>query len=587
MLRSLSLNFAKYKLLFILIAVAVAIRFILLDRIPFGISNDELEYVLSAKTYAVSGVDITGVSFPSSIFKTQTEGSISIIPPLLLSTYFKILPLTPFTARLPYALVNILTAYLVYELVKTLFKDKSTALLGSFLFLINPWSFYLSRYAADVPFALLFYVAGITVLLKHGKVLLSLILFIAGFFSYHGAQPIFLPIVIITMFFKFNKQFAKFSLKSFTKNNFWVFLVLPIAFFVFYFVVDKSISGSATSNRSGEIFLLNDQYLGQFVDQDRKLSIESPINSVVTNKVTKALDIAAEKYLTAFSADVLFIHGDPRAAYRFEDYGLFYQFDFIFIFAGLIFCFINSRKVFWFLLSLILVAPLATTINRVETSVINRSFMLLPILIIMSSLGMSAVYKYCKDRAGIIVSSIATTCLIGFFAIGYLSFYFLRYPISHQETYLGSETIAVRYLELQSLDKPTVILTEKPRATYLRTIFYLNNQDAAYVKNIPASIQAQHYQIGNIYFEGKCQVQKKNVVYVIERKMNDCQVEGPQPEIILDQKDASSVFTIYNGNLCKEQPLNTWNRFHYINDFALSSLDRESFCNRWIASKAN
>ena len=46
--------------LFLIIVLALFLRLLWLDRIPTGISNDELDYVLTAKAIFFTGTDIAG-----------------------------------------------------------------------------------------------------------------------------------------------------------------------------------------------------------------------------------------------------------------------------------------------------------------------------------------------------------------------------------------------------------------------------------------------------------------------------------------------------------------------------------------------
>ena len=110
--------------LFLIGFLLITIRFFYLDRFPVGVSHDEVEYILSSKTYSLSGVDLSNTSFPKSIFQTKTDGIISFLPPILLAPYFGLISLNQFTARLPYVVINIVTAISIYFLVKKLFKNK-------------------------------------------------------------------------------------------------------------------------------------------------------------------------------------------------------------------------------------------------------------------------------------------------------------------------------------------------------------------------------------------------------------------------------------------------------------------------------
>ena len=124
-----------FLLFLFLIIVFCGLRFLWLDRFPIGISHDEIEYILSSKTYFLKGVDLSGASFPISIFKTKTEGIISFLVPILLSPYYGPVNINQFTSRLPYVLLSLATIYILFLLVKKLF-NKQIALISVIVFLL-------------------------------------------------------------------------------------------------------------------------------------------------------------------------------------------------------------------------------------------------------------------------------------------------------------------------------------------------------------------------------------------------------------------------------------------------------------------
>ncbi len=138
MLKRLSKVFQKNRLIFLvvlpLLILGVFTRFLWLDKIPVGYAHDEIEYILSSKSYALFGRDLSGYSFPLSLFRSETEGKISAIPPLLISPLYFLVGISHGTARIPYILVNILTATIFYFFVKKLLGNKKIALVSLIIF---------------------------------------------------------------------------------------------------------------------------------------------------------------------------------------------------------------------------------------------------------------------------------------------------------------------------------------------------------------------------------------------------------------------------------------------------------------------
>ena len=565
----------KHLLIFLLLST-IAIRFLWLDRFPVGVTNDELEYLLSAKSYALVGHDISGTKFPQALFGSGTEGSISIIPPVITSIYFKFLPLNQLTARVLYTFVGLFSALAFYFIALFFFQKRNLATLAVVLFLINPWSFYLSRFTTDVSFALLFYLAGTASVfwLSGRKLVFSFTFFVLGFLSYHGAKPLFLPLILIAIS-------ARYYFKSFPKRQLIIFGLVSAVFFFGYYLLSSQKVGSTYSSRVSEVFFLSDQILSERVNIERKISLENPLTSLFSNKLTAGMGIFTEKYLTAFSPEVLYLRGDTRAAYRFENHGLFYVIDLFFLVLGALFLFKQEKGVFLCLVSILLIAPLSTAINRVETSVIHRSFLMLPAMVLFSVYGVYQTYILGKKVLSGKIVIVGLSAIYIFSFINFLSFYFFRFPVTHQETYLLSEKILAKYL---SLEKDTfTVITEKPRATYLRLLFYLlPDQQENTLRNIKVDLSTTNYRLDNVSFTNICLFDKVTPL-AVQRNIANCFEKNSADFSILDQKDAGQIFKIIKSDVCKDKTKDTWRRQHLLSDYDLTNMSDDQFCLRWIA----
>ena len=238
MLKRLSKIFQKNRLIFLAVSLplflGVFTRFWWLDKIPVGYAHDEVEYILSSKSYALFGRDISGYSFPLSLFRSETDGNLGAVSAILPAPYYFLSGISHASTRIPYILLNILTAFTFYLFVKKLLGDNKIAIISLAVFLLNPWSFYFSRWSTDSVFALFFYLLGLTFFLDkdYTRRYLSLFFFILGFFSYHGAKPLFLPIILAVAFFTlFIKKDRK--SKPFIKKYLIAVLVFILLFFTF------------------------------------------------------------------------------------------------------------------------------------------------------------------------------------------------------------------------------------------------------------------------------------------------------------------------------------------------------------------
>jgi len=563
-------------LLFLMGLVLIFSRFLYLDRFPIGMSHDEIEYILSAKTYFLSGVDLSNTSFPKSIFQTKTEGIISFLPSILLSPVYGLIPLNQFTARLPYVVINLLTALVLYLLVKKLFEDKTLALISTMIFLANPWSFYLSRTASDTALALLFYLLGIFFILDNSrkKIFLSFLFFTFGFFAYHGAKPILIPLVATCFVYRFFWSKNKLKFKQIG-----IFFTGIILVFCFYFFGNLKFPESINQNRSQDIIFFNQNLIASIVDTERKAAIENPFKEIFINKVSVTLRIFTQKYLAVFSPDVLFISGDTRGTYHFGDHGLFFVVDFIFILVGLINLFKKYPSKTKFLLLLVLISPLTTAISVVETSVINRSFLLLPLLVIFSAYGILTSYQFISKKINPLVSFLFLALIIMVSFVNFIHFYFFRFPIVGQENYFFSHRIIGNYISRNNKQK-TVVIDSEPREVFLEAVFYSSQNQNLILKDF---INNQNYQLEKTTFTSVCPKNfDKDTVYIIKTNFLNCIHQKEGLKSINEERFGGPLYFIVNDSLCSSFPSQPWLRFHFIKDYLPEKLDDENFCHNWI-----
>lgn len=575
----MKLNKEKFLLkwvLFFIIFLVTIYRFVYLDRFPVGMSHDELEYILSAKTYFSSGVDLSNTPFPKSIFQTKTEGIISFLPAIFLAPYYGLVPLNQFTARLPYVIISLLTAITLYLITKKLFNNKCVALVTLLLYLINPWSFYLSRTASDTAFSLLFYLLGIFFVLGSSKkkLILSFIFFAFGFFSYHGAKPVLIPLVVICLIYRYFLSKNKLNFKQVG-----IFLGGIIVVFSFYFLGNFLFPGSINQSRSQDIIFLNQNLVSPIVDTDRKASLENPLKNIFINKATISLRIFTQKYLTTFSQDVLFMSGDARGTYRFGYHGLFFVVDFIFILVGLINLFKKYPTKTKFLLALVIISPLTTAISVVETSVINRSFLLLPLLVIFCAYGILTSYQFISKKTNSVVSFLFLALIVLVSFTNFIHFYFFQFPVIGQENYFFSQRIIANYVERNKSQK-MVVVDNEPRETFLEAVFYSPKTQNFVLKDF---VKNQNYQLNNSIFTSTCpKIFDKDTVYIIKATFLDCINQEEELKSINEEQFGGQLYYIVNDSLCMTYPSQPWLRFHLVKDYQVEKQNVGEFCTTWI-----
>src|SRR3989344_344152 len=115
-----SLSAKPYMIPILLFLIALTIRTILLDRIPTGIVNDNMIFVLNAKAFFYTGHDITGKWIPFSLSPLPDEPAQAELPYIYLAPVIGLLPSSLFAAHIFYAIVNSLFVVVLFLTVKKL-----------------------------------------------------------------------------------------------------------------------------------------------------------------------------------------------------------------------------------------------------------------------------------------------------------------------------------------------------------------------------------------------------------------------------------------------------------------------------------
>jgi len=195
----------KIDAIFFILIIAFLLRTIFINEVPLALSNDELTFIINAKSVALTGKDILGTWQPWSLQPIYNTYPMSELSFLIASPLLSLFKVTLFTAKLPYALFSTLLVGILYLITNKLFSKKEALIVG-IVAAISPWGIFFGRTAYDFPLAVFFYMLALTILLysKSWRILLSFIPLFLAFYSYIGTKIIFLPFVIIAAFFSWH-----------------------------------------------------------------------------------------------------------------------------------------------------------------------------------------------------------------------------------------------------------------------------------------------------------------------------------------------------------------------------------------------
>ncbi len=558
--------------------LAIFLRIYKLTSIPIGITHDEINYILNAKSLFYTGKNIPWTSSALfSIGEKNFDVVISEIPSILISPIVGPLPLNLFNARIIYALISSLNIIGFYVLAKNLFNSKKIGYLASILIAVNPWSIHFGRTAFEINFAFFFYTFALAFFFAKTKnhLKISFLFFLLGFMSYLGAKLMLLPIILVLVIYNSFNKISKIPNKQLI-----VFTGSLVLLFILY---SATISLQPVGSRKNELIFFDKGNIAEIVNQQRRDAFTSSINSLFINKslilITRIINVYIESYSTKF----LFLTGETRGAYSFWQHGPFYIIDFFLITLGIYYLGKQKNNVTIFIFGILLIAPLVSAIDLVEQSYVMRSFPLFWGLPLLTTLGICQLYKFLKSRKFL-------SLLFGFiyliFVLNFLHLYFYRYQIYASDGWFFSEKILAEYVRREKDNNLIYIYTTEPKIVFESYLFYTNSYNSKQnIKEINKQMETKNFSWEGVVFTNECnQDSKSNFTILIDKKMNCLQKKKADSQI-LSLSDAGFMYNIYNDNLCSHTNLSQYYLPKEQKDLFFEKLNNISFCQKWIAKQ--
>jgi len=554
-------------ILCLIILFSGIIRLFYLDRIPSGINDDELHFVLNAKSIFYGFSNIEGNTNPFQL------GEISSV---IFAPIIGILPTNLFTARLPYVLISCLSLVLIYLITFKITKKFNLAIISALVAAINPWSIYTSRTSFDAPIAIFFYLLTFYLLTfkKPKYIYLSIITAFLAFNSYIGTKVLLPPFIIISSYFlwKFNKK----------NGQHYLIVVLASLFITLNFIT--TLPNQSVGKRVNELITPSSPKIIDQVNLERQQSIQyKPINYLLTNKYTVYAKNFTQKYFYNFSTDILFLEGDHTATGSLWKMGYFYYIDAILILMGIIYLYIKNRIFLFLIGSFIFLSPIPEAIrsDTLPAYVFHSSFQY-PFLFILIAAGLLLFWQIFSNR--FIRFSLVVVYLISF--TNFVNIYFFKSPIYQPESFSFSKRVISNYLKLEnSKNKEIYVLTREPEVLFRSYLFFTNS----YQKN-------NFNLVKNIYSQSKDNISFNKIHFINHNKYlpnrEDYTLIFDTDNFVIDEKesklyisrlsDAGKIFSIFNGSTCQNFNLSTFPNNLTIKNIKLEKLDEKSFCERFI-----
>lgn len=549
----------------LIIFLSIFVRTILLTKVPTGVSNDELDLIINAKSFFLTG---------KTLIPPKAELSHIIISPFIGLT-----ALSLFNARFPFMMFNTALIIVLYLIIRD-FIGKKGALFVAAVAIFNPWNVLFGRSAYEPPISTFFFFLALYLLLKlkRWRILLAFIPLSLAFYTYIGSKLIFLPFIVICSYFAWyfvNK-----------KRYLLQYLILLLACLTIFVIFSLTFSKSQRSYRTSEI-MPNLIQLNSSTQGERAHSLKNPFDYIFINKATVLGRLYIDKYLGSFSTKVFFSNGDDQRNFSFWTHGYFYYLDFLFLFVGLGYMFMKKRKLWLLCLSLAMISPIPVAISTIQASYSFRTTLLPQILIIFVGLGLFYTFEITKERHKVIFILVIILYFIQ--VLNFANIYFIKNPVYNSEAFDFTSRITSRYIRLSSEISNIRVISPEKEILFEDYIFYTNALNKNTAQNIYESFKKDDLKYKNIKFT-KCPENLKipeteTAVISVQASRAFCDIGSESTFYIARLSDAEPLQLIYNDKLCGKYQIKTFFDKISISKLNIEKLDEKTFCEMFILKK--
>lgn len=466
--------------LFLIFLLALVLRIYKLGTFPVGFHADEARVAWNSLSILKTGADDRGNKLalyyntfgdfrPTGIFYA-TIPSIAIFGR------------SEFAVRLPSALLGALSVIPLYLFVLEILKrdkvqgtrDKSIAVIASFLLAINPWHISTSRATSEVIISLFIALWGFYFFLRAIEqkklkfLIISSSLLVISYLFYHSIRlsaPLFIG-AIIAFYWKEIKS------SQLTRSVLVTLGGLGLATLLL-------ISNKEARGRFSQVSIFSD--LDVKYELSRMPFEEGPnkvfIARAFHNKPSTYTRRFINEYLKYFSSEFFLNSAVPKPGrYQTIGVGLLTYIEFALLIFGLV---AIAQKRFALLpLLLLLIAPIPAALTTEDAPNLHRALFMIPFLIIIAAYGFSWAVELWGKKSFYLI-----TCLLSLNLIFYLHLYYVHAKV-HIPLYrnIGAKELALTLNGLQdSYDK--IILTNIPDDPYPWIAFFTGRDPKTFNKD--------------------------------------------------------------------------------------------------------
>ncbi len=434
-------------LISVLFFVGTLLRTVHIAQNPPSMNRDELAIGYNAyslvKTHREEhGIGPWPLNFPS-FGEYKLPGTIYLTA---LSVNF--FGLSPLSVRLPSALVACLAIPALYLFTRELFKRKDISIVSTILFTFSYWHIAAARSVYEPVVALPMTLFGLYLLLLGRRKIVALpvgiILIVVSFFFYNAPLIIYPPI-IFTMLVIFFSDYKKIGIKKLGALGAFFFLSLAFVFFILSGVN----SGRSQTTIFGNSVIIDE--VNTYQTSLKNTQVPPLMQKLLINKATVYTTHVIKGYLSSFNPSFVFLTGDNNPWHNLQNIGLgnlsivLLPFFIIGVFS-LVTRNEKDSKTYYFLLSYLLISPLANAIT-VDAPITNRLSDFHTAVIMISAIGFIHLIKSIKNtRLSLIATTFACTLYILLF-LRFIILYFTLYPVTVSNFWYKEAPIMISQIE--------------------------------------------------------------------------------------------------------------------------------------------
>lgn len=448
--------------LFIVLATALVLRVVGLDKVPPELFGDEVDVGYHSYSLLKTGRDYYGQFLPTYIHSLSEWRT-----PLLMyvsAPFVGIFGLNEWGVRLPSAVFGVVAIFLLYALVKLLAGDRKVAILAGLMLAISPWHLQYSRAAFEVSLLLVLLLGGALAFLKGLKktswLFASGALFALTLYTYSTAV-LFTPLLIALLILINKRELVTLPRKrTLGAALLFALMFLPIAYNVLF---------GFAAERYGRFSVFTDEQVVGMVNRKRLEAGGGLLETAVHNKpIVWGRNIAAN-YARAFSPQFLFISGDPIFRHSIQEIGELYWIQLPLLLLGLFLMVKRKDRASKLWLGWLLLAPIPAALT-VDAAHATRLILMLPPLAVASAVGINGLIKWKSYFKKIVLVLVSLVLLVEFGL--YLHRYWVHYPKESWRWWHTGYKEAMLFMKQNEGDYELVVFNNSYEPSLIRFLFW-------------------------------------------------------------------------------------------------------------------